>query len=281
MGRDLKTANLISRITGELATTAMDLVVLSAAFAGGLILFGPNGKDLYADKKLNNALRVSSLMYKKWNKSSFRKAVGRAMGNGLLKKVEYGFGLTAEGEKRLKTILPEYKRPKPWDGKLWLITYDIPNDKKRTRDKFRKWLVEIGCRMIQESVWLSIKDPAEWIKSFVSKSKKRSIIISCLGKDGSVGGETLPELLDRVFGLAKLNKEYIKWIESSDKYVDDEERKLGLACRYLYLLQQDPMFPKELLPKDWAGDKAMDLFDKQYRSELVIRQYFNAGAQKY
>lgn len=281
MGRGIKTSNLIARITGELATTAMDLVVLSAAFAGGLILFGPQGKDLYADKKLNDALRVSSLMYKKWNKSSFRRAVGRAMGDGLLKKVEYGFGLTAEGEKRLKIILPEYKRPKPWDGKLWLITYDISDDKKRTRDKFRKWLVEIGCRMIQESVWLSIKDPAEWIKSFVSKSKKRSIIISCLGKDGSVGGESLPELLDRVFDLTKLNKEYVKWIGSSSENSDDDERKFGLACRYLYLLQQDPMFPKELLPKDWAGDKAMNLFDKQYRSELDIRQYFNAGARKY
>lgn len=80
MAKNIKTANLISKITGELTTTVMDLVVLSAAFAGGLILFGPNGKDLYADKKLNDALRVSSLIYKKWNKSSFRKAVGRAMG---------------------------------------------------------------------------------------------------------------------------------------------------------------------------------------------------------
>ena len=281
MGRDLKTSNLISRITGELATTTMDLVVLSAAFAGGLILFGPQGKDLYADKKLNDALRVSSLMYKKWNKSSFRKAVGRAMGNGLLKKVEYGFGLTAEGEKRLRTILPDYKQPKQWDGKLWLITYDIPDDKRRTRDKFRKWLMEIGCRMIQESVWLSVKNPTEWINDYISRSKKGSIIVSCLGKDGSVGGENLQELLDRVFDLAKLNKEYIKWIESSVEYSEDGERKFGLACRYLYLLQQDPMFPKELLPIDWMGGKAMDLFDKQYRSELDIYQYFNAGAQKY
>ena len=280
MGRGIKTSNLISRITGELVTTTMDLVVLSAAFGGGLILFGPSGKDLYAEKKLNDALRVSSLMYKKWNKSAFRKAAGRAMGNGLLKKVEYGFGLTADGEKRLRTILPEYKRPKPWDGKLWLITYDIPDDKRRTRDKFRKWLMEIGCRMIQESVWLSIKDPAEWINGFVSKSKKRSIIVSCLGKDGSVGGETLPELLDRVFGLSKLNKEYIKWIESSEKDVN-EEGKVGLALRYLFLLRYDPMFPKELLPVDWAGEKAMDIFDKNYRSELDIGQYIKTTVHVY
>lgn len=275
MGKSIKTANLISKITGELTTTVMDLVVLSAAFAGGLILFGPQGKDLYADKKLNDALRVSSLMYKKWNKSSFRKAVGRAMGNGLLKKVEYGFGLTAEGEKRLRTILPEYKRPKPWDGKLWLIAYDISNKKRRTRDKLRKWLIEVGCRMLQESVWLSIKDPTQWIKNFFAGSKKGSIIVSCLGRDGSVVGESLPELLDRIFGLARLNKDYIKWIESSEKYFDDEEKKLGLGFRYLSLLKSDPMFQKELLPSDWAGGKAMDLFDKQYRSELDISQYFN------
>lgn len=275
MAKNIKTANLISKITGELTTTVMDLVVLSAAFAGGMILFGPKGKDLYADKKLNDALRVSSLMYKKWNKSSFRKAVGRAMGNGLLKKVEYGFGLTAEGEKRLRTILPEYKRPKPWDGKLWLIAYDISNKKRRSRDKLRNWLVEIGCRMLQESVWLSIKDPTPWIKNFSARSKKGSIIVSCLGRDGSVGGESLPELLDRVFGLTRLNKDYIKWIESSEKYLDDEERRLGLAFRYLHLLRQDPMFPKELLSSDWAGERAMDLFDKQYRSELDISQYLN------
>lgn len=280
MGKSIKTANLISRITGELATTTMDLVVLSTVFAGGLILFGPKGKDLYADKKLNNALRISSLMYKKWNKSFFRRSVGRALGDGLLKRVEYGFGLTAEGEKRLRTILPEYKRPKSWDGKLWLITYDIASDKRRTRDKFRKWLIEIGCRMIQESVWLSIKDPTPWIKNFVAGSKKRSIIISCLGKDGSVGGESLPELLNRVFELKKLNDRYIKWIESSEKYFDDEEKKLGLGFRYLFLLKSDPMFPKELLPLNWAGDRAMDLFDREYRSELDIGQYLNARAGK-
>jgi phenylacetic acid degradation operon negative regulatory protein len=281
MGKSKITSNLISKITGELATTVMDLVVLSAAFAGGLILFGPKGKDLYADKKLNDALRVSSLMYKKWNKSSFRKAVGRATGDGLLKKVEYGFGLTAEGEKRLKTILPAYKKPYRWEGKLWLIIYDIPEGRRKVRNKLRKLLLEIGCRMVQKSVWLSIKDPTPWVKGYISGSKKGNIIISCLGKDGSVGGETLPELLDRVFGLSKLNKEYIKWIESSEKNIDNEEGKIGLAFRYLYLLQQDPMFPKELLPSDWAGEKAMDIFDKEYRSELDMRQYFNAPAQKY
>ena len=280
MGKSKITSNIISRITGELATTAMDLVVLSAAFAGGLILFGPKGKDLYADKKLNDALRASSLMYKKWNKSSFRKAVGRAMGNGLLKKGEYGFGLTVEGEKRLKTILPEYKKPSRWEGKLWLIIYDIPERRRRVRNKLRKWLLEIGCRMIQESVWLSIKDPTPWIKGYISGSKKGNIIISCLGKDGSVSGESLPELLNRIFGLKKLNKEYKKWIESSEKDVD-EEGKVGLALRYLFLLRRDPMFPKELLPADWAGEKAMDIFDKDYRSELEIGQYIKTTVHEY
>lgn len=280
MGKSKITSNLIARITGELTTTAMDLVVLSTAFAGGLILLGPKGKDLYADKKLNDALRVSSLMYKKWNKSSFRKAVGRAMGNGLLKKVEYGFGLTAEGEKRLKTILPAYKKPSHWEGKLWLIIYDIPEGRRKVRNKLRKWLLEIGCRMVQESAWLSVKDPTPWIKGYISGNKKGNIIISCLGKDGSVSGESLPELLNRIFGLKKLNKEYKKWIESSEKNLDEAD-KFGLALRYLFLLRCDPMFPKELLPADWSGEKAMDIFDKDYRSELEIGQYIKTAVHEY
>lgn len=280
MGKSKITSNLISRITGELVTTTMDLVVLSAAFAGGLILFGPSGKDLYADEKLNNAMRASALIYKKWNKSSFRKAVGRATGDGLLKKIEYGFGLTAEGEKRLKTILPAYKKPSHWEGKLWLIIYDIPEERRKARNKLRKLLLEIGSRMVQESVWLSIKDPTPWIKGYISGSKKGSIIISCLGKDGSVSGESLPELLNRIFGLKKLNKEYKKWIESSEKDVS-EEQKTGLALRYLFLLRCDPMFPGELLPVDWLGEKAMDIFDKEYRSELEIGQYIKTAVHEY
>lgn len=261
MSRSKDTTKLISKITGELAVTTLDFVVLSAALAGGLILLGPRGKDLYAEKHLNDALKATALMYKKWDKSKFRRAIGRAVAEGFLKRVSDGFGLTETGKKHLRDLLPTYKQPQTWDGRLWLVTYDIPDDRKKTRDRFRDWLFEIGCRMIQESVWVSVKDPREWIKESVASMKKGCVIVSCLGKDGSIGNESLPELLSRVFGLKRLNKAYQNWLKSVESGIEDESRAISLGWRYLSLWRQDPALPSELLPHGWLGVRARKKFE--------------------
>lgn len=267
MARSRTTAKLISRLTGELAVTTLDFVVLSAALAGGIILYGPRGKDLYASKKTKRALKMTGLMYKKWDESAFRRAVGRAAGEGLVKRVTDGFKLIEPGKKRLRELLPSYKQSEPWDGKLWLVTYDIPEDKRYTRDHFRNWLFEIGCRMIQESVWLSVKDPKPWIKDSIASMQKRNIIVSCLGKDGNIGNENLSELIYRVFELKRLNKAYKNWLKATEKQ-NDNSAILSLGFRFLSLLRQDPMLPKELVSSDWAGDKARRTFETEIEPEM-------------
>lgn len=267
MPRSRITAKLISKLTGELAVTTLDFVVLSAALTGGMILYGPSGKDLYASQKTQRALKMTGLMYKKWDESAFRRAVGRAAGEGLIKRISDGFKLTETGKKRLREFLPSYKQPEPWDGKLWLVTYDIPNDKRYSRDHFRNWLFEIGCRMIQESVWLSVKDPKPWIKDSMSSMKKGNIIVSCLGKDGSIGNENVSELIYRVFELKQLNKAYKNWMKTAEKQ-NDKSVLLSLGFRFLSLLRQDPMLPKDLLPQDWVGNKARRIFETEIESEM-------------
>ncbi|MBI2309830.1 CRISPR-associated endonuclease Cas2 [Candidatus Collierbacteria bacterium] len=267
MARSRTTSKLISRLTGELAVTTLDFVVLSAALAGGMILYGPSGKDLYASQKTQRALKMTGLMYKKWDESAFRRAVGRAAGEGLVKRITDGFKLTGSGKKRLKELLPSYKQPKPWDEKLWLVTYDIPEDKRYIRDRFRNWLFEIGCRMIQESVWLSVKDPKPWIKDSIASMEKGNIIVSCLGKDGSIGNENLNELIYRVFELKRLNKAYKSWLQAVNQQ-SSKSTVLSLGFRFLSLLRQDPMFPKDLLPQDWAGNKARRIFETEIESEM-------------
>lgn len=268
MARSRSTIQLISRITGELTTTALDLVILSTALAGGIILFGPRGKDLYASKKTEAAVEMASLMFQKWNESSFRRAIGRAVGEGLVKRISDGVKLTESGRRRLGELLPSYKQSQSWDGKLWLVTYDISEDKRRSRDRFRNWLFEIGCRMIQESVWISMKDPKPWIKNSISSMKKRSIIVSCLGKDGSIGSETVNELIYRVFKLKSLDKAYKQWIRSAEKPIADKSTTLSLGFRYLSLLKQDPMLPQEILPSNWTGHAARKIFESKIEPEM-------------
>jgi len=268
MPRTKNTIRLISKITGELAVTTLDLVILTSALAGGFIMFGPRGKDLYYAKHIKDALRAADFMYEKWDQSKFRRAVGRAVAEGLLKRISNGFALTQSGKKRLRQLLPSYKQPLKWDGKLWLITYDIKNDKPRSRDKFRHWLETIGCRMIQESVWLSVKDPRGWVKDSSISLKKNSIIVSCLGKDGFIGNDSLPDLISRVFDLNRLNKGYQRWIKATEVGSRSQPQIVSLGWRYLYLLRQDPVLPIELLPNTWAGNRARQIFETQIEPHM-------------
>lgn len=267
MSRSRTTIKLISRLTGELTVTTLDFVVLSAALAGGMILYGPSGKDLYVHQKTQRALKMTGLMYRKWDSSAFRRAVGRAAGEGLVKRITDGYKLTESGKKRLKGLLPSYKRINSWDGKLWLVTYDIPEDKHYSRDRFRKWLFKIGCRMIQESVWLSIKDPKPWINDLITSTKKGNIIVSCLGKDGSIGNENVIELIYRVFELKKLNKAYINWVKSAERQ-NDQATILSLGFRFLAIIRQDPMLPDELLPSNWIGTQARKIFESEIEHKM-------------
>lgn len=46
----------------------------------------------------------------------------------------------------------EIKKPLKWDGKWWMVIFDIPNIKKSSRDNLRKKLKELDFYFIQESV---------------------------------------------------------------------------------------------------------------------------------
>lgn len=275
MGRTKDAARIVSKLGGEIAVTALDLVVLAAAFGGGFLFYGPRGKDLYAGYKNKKALEAADRYFDFWNQSNLRRAVGRAAGQGLIQRladrlaVSGGYKLTESGREKLAQLLPSYKQSVNWDGRLWLITYDIPEDTKKKREKFRKFLAEIGCRMVQESVWLSLKDPRSWVTGRINSLRLQGrVIVSCLGKDGMLGDENTAKMVARIFKLKDLNRQYRRWINQAKE--TDKEGILPHGLRFLTILRQDPVIPKELLPPDWAGDPAMKLFDSKFRPQMGL-----------
>lgn len=75
--------------------------------------------------------------------------------------VIYLFGeeikLTPKGKELIKKIQFEeidINRPDQWDGNWHLVCYDIPEDKKRVRDYFRRKLINLGFKIIQDSLWV-------------------------------------------------------------------------------------------------------------------------------
>ena len=190
------------------------------------------------------------------NYEVFKNAIQTARKRGWVKIVKRQAlpEITAEGKKRLEAILPHYDENRVWDGRMHLVTYDIPEKKSSDRRLLRDYLKSIGCGMLQESVWITPYNPIDTLRVFIEKrGLKGNIIVSDMGKDGSIGEEDVRAMIVRVYKLEALNDRYIAWLETVKDY--NEVDHLAIV-QYLAILKDDPQLPLSLLPPWWKGDSA-------------------------
>lgn len=164
--------------------------------------------------------------------------------------------ITSKGLERLTASLPQYDEKRIWDGRLHLVTYDIPESKKTQREIFRRYLRRIGCGKLQDSVWMTPYNPIDIVRKFIdAHGLVGTVIISDLGKDASIGEEDMVSLLARVYELEELNVRYEAWLKDiqKSKVIDMQS-----VFAYLAILRDDPQLPFILLPSWWKGDEAFN-----------------------
>jgi phenylacetic acid degradation operon negative regulatory protein len=166
---------------------------------------------------------------------------------------------TEAGRKRLRRSVPVYEKRRKWGGRLYLITYDIPESKKLIRDYFREHLKALGCGMLQASVWITPYDPREVLRKFIRYNRlEGEVLISYAGRDSNVAGTDFRGLMRQVYHLDELNKRYTEFLESPlEKWP-----RYRVAVAYYSILKDDPQLPFELLPDDWKGDEAYEKFSR-------------------
>lgn len=192
------------------------------------------------------------------NYNVIKDAIQRARKQGWVKTVHRSAHpeITAEGKRRLSTILPHYDEKRVWDGRMHTVIYDIPEKSKRHRELLREYLRRIGCGRLQDSVWMTPYNPIDTIRGFVGeRGLNGTIIVSDVGSDGSIGEEDLRSLIVRVYRLEGINDLYEAWLKEVDEEGGVDHR---LVLRYLSILKYDPQLPFALLPKWWKGDEAYE-----------------------
>lgn len=172
--------------------------------------------------------------------------------------------ITTAGLERLGQKLPVYKEKRLWDGRLYLITYDIPEEAKSKREILRECLKGLGCGMLQDSVWITPYNLKIILKKLVLEHQiSGSVIVSDLGKDGSIGDEDLDDLITRVYCLDEINEKYKQFIQ---KLHSGSLNKIQAYFQFLSILKKDPQLPFEILPYNWLGDKACRYLRERYPS---------------
>jgi DNA-binding transcriptional regulator PaaX len=250
--RNKKIINIISGISEGLLETLTDFLLFETFLIGNSIGKGKTTRGAA------QALRQTNQDLSGLNYQSIKRAVNYLKKKGFLTIAKEPL-ITAAGKRRLSSLLPFYDSKREWDGCIYLITYDICEKNKTQRDRLRSYITTIGAGLLQKSVWLTVYNPEKLIKEYISKNSfEGEILISKMGKAGYIGEESLTQLLSRVFKLEELNDRYCSYLDSFSQLKTKQQKDFN----FIKILKDDPQLPFELLPSNWLGDQAYQLYKK-------------------
>jgi len=255
-----KYKRIVRQASEGVVSTVADLVLFQFFFFGASIGKSASPRDIWrAHYEARDTLEEV-------NFKTFQQAFQRLKRKGLIEVVKdeayFEPKITKQGRQRLSEIIPRYRKKRPWDKRIYLVTYDVSEERRDDRDLLRHTLKKIGCAHLQDSVWLTPYNPKGILETFVEEhSLHGSIIVSDTGSDGAVGSRGLKELIREIYSLEDLNDRYKSFLYEFSK--SKREASVDtVAAHYLSILQDDPQLPFELLPTDWRGDEAYEFYEE-------------------
>lgn len=256
-------ANRLLSAAGDIAKTAgeglfayvTDVALWNAIFWAEVSLPQSSSGQVW------RAQMAADRFLREWNYETIKAAVANARRQRLLRPVARGRHaipeITEAGKKRLAAIIPVYDEKRVWDGRMHLVTYDIPEKKHGDRDALRSMIRELGAGRLQDSVWITPYNPIDALRAFIEAHRLAgTVIVSDMGRDGSIGEEDLAGLVVRIWRLDLINDRYGQWLGD---YKRSDDLDQWLVTSYLSILRDDPQLPFSLLPTWWKGDRAWHL----------------------
>lgn len=232
----------ILKVTDGLVGTVTNFILLNLYFLASV-----GGVKTMGDA--NRVARDVHRMLDTVNYDTIKRAVGELRKQGLITKSKrdtVAIAITKLGLARIKETIPTYRNERPWDGHIYLISYDIPEASSTIRDLLRQYIRRTGGALLQESLWINPYNPTLLLEEFTKNHGiTGTILISKLGHDGTVGEETLPDLIARVYTLNELAERYEEFVTKGEHPME-----------YLAILKTDPQLPFPLLPEDFPAEAA-------------------------
>lgn len=251
------TRKKVKKLTDGLFGSLVDLTLFSLFLPLSSFGHAASSRGVYQTfKETNEALAD-------FNYQKIKRSLSKLKEQGLIESFQnwaYEPIITQTGQKRLKSLLPVYLEKRPWDGKIYLVNYDISSKQNYLRNRLRDLLEKLGGFEIQDSLYLIASNPYQFVQEFIKENKPDGLIlISELGRQGFVGEDSLKDFIWVNAGLEKVNDNYHDFIEKW-KDVKNGFSKTAMAIDYYSILQKDPQLPFGILPDDYLGDEAYLLF---------------------
>ena len=178
---------------------------------------------------------------------------------------ETGRRLLSDGAERIYTFASETP---DWDGEWLVLLVSVPETERGLRRRARTRLAWAGFGSPAPGVWVTPRPHlAEEAGDVLADLGVHRSVFSFVGGHGGIGNE--PELVDRAWNLPEIAARYERFLVTfSDlEPADDTEALLAqihLVHEWRRFPFLDPQLPTALLPDDWAGRTARELFHEKH-----------------
>lgn len=253
------TSKKVKKLTEGLLGTVVDLALFSLFLPLSSFGHSPTSRGVYQTfKETDEALAD-------FNYQTIKRSLTKLREQGFIESLKDWVNepmITQAGLKRLCNLLPQYQTKRPWEGKLYLINYDISREQNYLRDRLRDLLKKLGAIRLQDSLYLTANNPYKFINQFKEENNLDALVlVSELGRKGFSGEDNLKDFIWEKAGLEKVNERYLNFLEKWKNF-KGKLSKTEIAIEYYSILQNDPQFPFEILPDNYLGDEAYLLFRK-------------------
>ena len=156
----------------------------------------------------------------------------------------------------------------PWDGLWHTVIYSVPETERALREQLRKKLQWLGFGPLAQSVWVSPHDRVGEVReAFVENSSVRMDLLHARSEDSKHDRE----IAARAWDLTRLNQDYDRLLTLYQPRLDSYRagelvgqealsERMRLVYDYRKFPYRDPDLPPELLPDDWVGRTAHEVF---------------------
>lgn len=219
-----------------------------------------------------------------------RSTLSRMWRKGWLKPERDGrhssYQLTAKGRRLLDEGGHRIFEPRQvdWDGQWHLAVYSLPENKRSLRNDLRKRLAWLGFGRLAPGTWISPHDRHADVETMLDDLGAGKYVQFFSGLRLTSGDDR--EIVERCWDMKHLNQQYARFIarwepdyEKCTRLLTRGDGLLPAQCfaqrfwithEYSPFPRLDPKLPSALLPEDWLGDKAADMFN-DYRGLLNER----------
>ncbi|MBM7840091.1 phenylacetic acid degradation operon negative regulatory protein [Alkalihalobacillus xiaoxiensis] len=216
------------------------------------------------------------------NEQAVRVSVSRMVKQGWLVSERRGaksfYSLTPQGSERMNEAGDRIFKfeEHAWDGKWRMLLYKIPEEQRQIRDELRKELLWSGFGSFSASCWISPNPLEKQVNLLI---KKYGIADYVDFFEAVYKNKQNQALVEKSWPLDEIQQKYEAFISCYSRSFTEHKKLLKdnqmsvadcfvvrteLVHEYRKFLFSDPGLPKELLPDNWNGTRAMMLFKQYY-----------------